>query len=135
MNRTEFIANLTDSYEDTPSDALIDAAIRKAEGQCGVTVVSVAATDTERYWLDNRAERHLVYQLSRQGAADFNYGSASLVQVHQSFLALLQTLDDEWNDDMKGAAKAKKAVASGSSSGAGFATGPGFRYTSYGRPV
>jgi len=135
VNRAEFIADLTDSYDETPGDALIEAAIRKAEGQCGVTVASVAATDTERYWLDNRAERHLVYQLSRAGAADFNYGSAALVQVHKSFLALLKTLDDEWKEDMKSAVNAKKTAASGNVSKAGFVAGPGFKYSRFGRPA
>ena len=135
MNRAEFITDLTGSHEDTPSDAQINAAIRKAEGQCGVTVVSVAATDTERYWLDNRAERHLVYQFSRSGASYSNYHGRSLVQEHQSFLALLKTLDDEWDADMKGPAKAKKMVNSGSGSGAGFVVGPGYKYSRFGRPA
>jgi hypothetical protein len=133
VDRTVFCDDLFESYEEKPTDPMINKGIRRAEADCGITVAAVAVDAVERSWLDNRVERHVIFELMRNSAYDHDHGQDSLSQVYEALRKILEMLDDEWEKTMKAGAEALKKTNLGTNPVFGI-IGSGYKYDRYGVP-
>jgi len=136
MNKKQFISETFEEWAEYPDAKKIEAAIRKAQTTCGVTIESASEDSNQRLWLANRVERNVIWSLLRDEASSYDYAGSPVKQVFDSYERLLKMLDAEWEDDFAGQVYAGK-IGSSLTNGTGVfgAVGPGYRYDKFGVPL
>lgn len=129
MDKAVFQNELFGSYPVPPSQDIIDKAVRKAESDCKIKVADITEDSEKRLWLENRTERHFIWECLYGSAQEYSYSpSGSRDQIFQHYKEMLEILEAKWaeikNEMRKQAGWGLRTIS------------PAFRYSSItGKPI
>ena len=97
MDIYAFQNELFGTYPNLPSPGIMNKTVRKAESDCKIKVADIAEDAVERQWLENRAERHFIWEMLHGSAQEYGYApSGNRDQIFSHYEKMLVTLEEEW---------------------------------------
>lgn len=97
MDKAIFQNELFGTYPVPPDQDIMDKAVRKAESDCKIKVADIAEDAIERDWLENRTERHFIWECLHGSAQEYSYSpSGSRDQIFQHYKEMLEVLEAKW---------------------------------------